>query len=98
MPAAPNQPEALLVAYYRRNGCMRRPNRRRRKKEKRKYKMGYEIRLVARTKLEIDEIRGLLAAVGLKPGNPYAKVHQWVVPVYGKAAMEQFKSWLKEFR
>ena len=91
------QPEAALVALYQRNGYMRVPDDSRREDEPRKYKKGYEIRLVTNTQRDITAIRRLLRQVGLKGGKPFQKSNQWVQPVYGRQAMDRFKMWLKEF-
>jgi hypothetical protein len=95
--------EQKLLDCYERNGCLRVPDLERRKKEPRTYKMGYEIRLVARNQSELSELRRAIRAVGFKPGKPFSKVNQWVQPIYGREAMECFiamfdKSGLKPTR
>ncbi len=86
-----------LIEYFLRNGYFRVPDNERRKRETSSYKMGYEIRLVARSKKELAEIRKLLKAASLKPGKPFAKVNQWCQPIYGRAAMEQFQEWINKY-
>jgi hypothetical protein len=92
------KPEAQLVEYFQRNGYMRIPDNGRLGDEgSTVYKKGYEIRLVARTKAELNTIRKLLRETGLKAGKPFAKAQQIVQPIYGKAAMDQFSAWIEEF-
>jgi hypothetical protein len=89
--------ELQLVNFFCRNGYMRVPNKSRRKKEPSTYKMGYEIRLVAKDKGELALIRRLLKSVDIKPGSPFEKSNQWCQPIYGKSALQQFTQWLDEF-
>ncbi len=78
--------EVQLAQIFCRNGCMRLPDVARQKEGHTKYKKGYEIRFVAESKTELNQIRRLLKQTGLKPGNPYQKGYQFVQPVYGKEA------------
>lgn len=55
-----------------------------------KYKKGYEVRLVANSKEELEDMRQLLQQSGFKPGKPYKKHFQFVQPVYGKLAVDWF--------
>ena len=89
-PISDPQAEKLLIAFFLRNGCVRVMNEERRKAEGQKYKKGYEVRLVAKSKEELEDMRQLLQQFGFKPGNPYKKFLQFVQPVYGKSAVEWF--------
>ncbi len=59
--------------------------------------MGYEIRLVANSQLELVQLQWTIRAAGLKPGNPYTKANRWVVPIYGRDTMERFVAWIEKF-
>ena len=85
-------PEALLVWFFKRNGCFRKPNEERRLELGLKYKKGYEVRFVAHNESELIRIRELLELVGLKAGQPYRKSRQFVQPVYGKRAVDWFSN------
>jgi hypothetical protein len=83
--------EVQLAQIFHRNGCMRLPDETRQLKEGHtKYKKGYEIRLVAETKTELNQIRRLLKQLGFTPGSPYEKGYQIVQPIYGKEAAVKF--------
>jgi hypothetical protein len=82
--------EAMLAQFFQRNGYVRRKDPLRAAEDGQRYKKGYEIRLVARTKGELGEIRALLIEMGFEPGRPFAKAKQWVQPIYGKSAVERF--------
>jgi hypothetical protein len=79
-----------LLEYFRRNGYCRVPDPKLRRKHSRTYKKGYEVRLVAFSKRELQEIRQLLRAAGIPPGAPHRKVNRWIQPVYGKEATAAF--------
>jgi hypothetical protein len=91
------RPEFELVEFFHRNGYMRVPNEALRQAAPRDYKKGYEIRLVARTQKELATMRRLLRQVDLRAGKPFPKHNQWVQPVYGRAAMDVFNSWLADY-
>jgi hypothetical protein len=91
------RPEFELVELFHRNGYMRVPNEALRQESPRDYKKGYEIRLVARTQQELATMRRLLRQVDLRAGKPFPKHNQWVQPVYGREAMDLFKSWLEAY-
>jgi len=82
--------EKLLIAFFQRNGCVRVPDLKRRKELGEKYKKGYEVRLTAKTKEELDTMRHSLQQCGFKPGKPYKKHLRFAQPVYGKIAVEWF--------
>jgi hypothetical protein len=85
-----HQVEKYLVALFRRNGYVRVVNEERRRELGQKYKKGYEVRLVARSKEELENMRRSLEKVGFKPGKPYKKRAQFVQPIYGKSAVAWF--------
>jgi hypothetical protein len=85
------KPEALLAYFFERNGYVRRQDRLRYEEEGyRRYKKGFEVRLIAATESELAEIRELLVATGFKPGRPFPKARQWAQPIYGRQAVERF--------
>jgi hypothetical protein len=91
------KPEARLAYFFHRNGYLRLPDQARRRQEgSRKYKKGYEVRLVARSEVELKQMTSLLRQVGLKAGRPYQKGKQKVQPIYGKQAVERFGQLLSQ--
>jgi len=81
-----------LITLFQRNGYVRVVDEKHRKEFGQKYKKGYEVRLVANSKEELQIIRRLLKQAGFKPGKPYKKHLQFVQPVYGKSAVDWFAS------
>jgi hypothetical protein len=73
------------------NHYCRVPNRKRRKTEKQLYKKGWEVRLLARTENEAMELTRLARQVGFEPGRVFPKARQFVVPLYGRAAVTAFR-------
>lgn len=73
------------------------PDLERRKTEKQLYKKGYEIRFVAHSIDELNELCSNIQAVGLKSGRPFAKSRRWILPIYGREAIELFVKWVDEF-
>ncbi|GAB4396069.1 MAG: hypothetical protein OHK0052_16810 [Anaerolineales bacterium] len=86
----PQQAQEILIALFRRNGCIRVVDEERRKTQGQKYRKGYEVRFVAKSQEELATIRTALEILGFKPGKPYQKVRQFVQPVYGKTAVAMF--------
>jgi hypothetical protein len=63
----------------------RRPNPERRERDgHRKYKKGWELRLVATTEQEARKLRQALHVIGIEAGQPFPKARQTIVPVYGR--------------
>jgi hypothetical protein len=84
-------PEAILIQFFQRNGYVRcKDPLRYREDGYRRYKKGYEVRLVARTEGELAYIRRLLIEAGFEPGRPFRKARQLTQPIYGRAAVERF--------
>jgi len=82
-----------LAWFFRRNGYIRRQNHSRVKAEGfQKYKKGDEIRLVANSVSELDEIRHLLSQAGIKAGRPFRKSNQFRQPIYGREQIAFFLS------
>lgn len=71
------------------------PDKKRRKIEGQAYKHGYEVRLVAKDKIELKQIQSLLKDLGFDIGKPFTKGSQLVQPVYGKYQVEKLKTILK---
>lgn len=95
--SGPGEVERELVRLFQDRGYMRVPDRRRREEEPVTYKKGYEIRFVTRSQKQLLLIRRLLRQVGLKPGKPFRKRDDWIQPVYGRQALEEFNGWLKKY-
>jgi len=87
-----HQAQKSLLTFFQRNGCVRVVDEKRRKEFGQKYKKGYEVRLVAYSKEELEIMRHLLQQFGFKPAKPYKKHLQFVQPVYGKLAVDWFAS------
>jgi hypothetical protein len=80
-----------LAHFWERNGYLRRQAENRIAKEgPRRYKKGFEVRLVANSTDELESIRGLLRAAGFRPGRPFAKGRQYRQPLYGRQAVARF--------
>lgn len=89
-PSPRNDPNAVLVWYFQRNGCVRVVDEERRQKLGQKYKKGYEVRLVANSEDELQEIQRLISKAGFWLAKPYRKRSQIVQPIYGKATVDWF--------
>ena len=61
------------------------PNR----KAKPRTHRGYEVRLIAHSAAERDDIVALLRAAGENPGKPFVTGDCWRVPVYGQEAVKR---------
>ena len=79
-----------LATLFHRNGYVRLPDMDRRAASPRGYKKGYEVRLVADSLGELEDIQHLLRLAGFEPGRPFGKALQWRQPLYGRAAVERF--------
>ncbi|RMH01472.1 MAG: hypothetical protein D6702_11200 [Planctomycetota bacterium] len=91
--------ERRLAALYRRNGCIRLPNRERCREEgPARYKKGYEVRLTANDRAELKEIPRLLELAGYRAGKPHAKGNRWRIPVYGREAVDRFLAMVRRCR
>lgn len=81
-----------LAAHFHRRGYIRRQNRRRLSWEGYLgYKKGDEVRLIASSTEELEEIRRLLKLTGFKPGRPFRKAAGFCQPVYGREAVARFQ-------
>lgn len=78
-----------LADYVRANSYARVPNAVRQEEGWTAYKKGYELRIVVKTQDDLRQVRRLLLDAGIQPGKAYRKAQQWVVPVYGKQAVNQ---------
>ena len=85
--------EARLAEFFLRSGYMRMPRHERRQKLGRRYRKGWEVRLVLNSEDELNEVRRLLEQAGLKPGKAFKKWSRWVQPIYGKQAVNFFSAW-----
>ncbi|MCL4458800.1 MAG: hypothetical protein M1136_04290 [Chloroflexi bacterium] len=90
--AASEQPAVQLKQFFQRKGYIRVANKERIEAlGRRKYKKGYEVRLMLAPS-ELAQVRHLLEQVGFKAASPYPKGKQIVQPIYGRAAVEWFLS------
>ena len=81
----------LLSHFFQRNGYARHPKATRQSEEgSAKYKKGAEIRLVLKSQAEVDAAYHALIQLALKPGAPFAKAKQLVLPIYGKKKVTRF--------
>jgi hypothetical protein len=79
-----------LRAFFQRNGYVRRLDPARRANDGQSYKKGDEVRLVADSKAELDQIRRLLARAGFSVARPFSHSRQWRQPIYGVTAVARF--------
>jgi hypothetical protein len=81
----------MLRYFFQRNSYARHPKATRQEKEGHtKYKKGTEIRLVLKSEAEVEAARQALVQLALKPGAPFAKAKQLVLPIYGKKKVARF--------
>ena len=73
-----------LIALVRERGYFRVASAAKRKKRKLKYKRGWETRIPAEDKAEAQTIQQIIRDAGFKPGRPFQKHNQFIVPLYGK--------------
>ncbi len=85
----PNPATATLAEYVRANSYARMPNPDRQDEGYEAYKKGYELRIVVRTQDDLRRVRRLLTDAGITPGKAFRKAQQWVVPVYGRSAVNE---------
>lgn len=86
-----------LAAVFHRNGYVRRQSADRLSAEGySKYKKGDEVRLIARSMVELESIRHLLMEAGFKPGKPYAQNRQFRQPLYGRREVARFLKMIGE--
>jgi len=76
-----------LADYVRTNSYARMPNPERQDEGYDSYKKGYELRIVVKSNDDMRKLRRLLNEEGITPGKAFRKAQQWVVPVYGKTAV-----------
>jgi hypothetical protein len=76
-----------LKDYVRANSYARVPDEERQEEGWSSYKKGYEMRIVVKSQAEVRNLKRLLSEEKIKPGKPYRKAQQWVLPVYGKEAV-----------
>ena len=80
-----------LLALFLACGYVRQYSVARRDREgHRKYKKGFEVRLVLRHPGELQQARRLLDQVGFTPAASFRKHSRYIQPVYGQPAFEWF--------
>lgn len=78
---------------FHRNGYVRRQNARRLAAEGYLgYRKGDEIRFVLASRSELASIQRLLRRAGFEPGRPFTKGRKFVLPVYGRTAVQELLS------
>lgn len=86
-----------LRALFERNGYVRRQNMKRLSKEgPQRYKKGSEVRLMAKSEPELAHVRELIEVLGFTAGRPFAKGHQFCVPIYGGEQVAKFSALVGE--
>lgn len=83
--------ESRLIQYFQRNGYFRIPDEELRERRGEDYKKGYEIRFVANDERELSKINSHLRKAGFKRGKSFEKNNKFVLPVYGREAVEKFR-------
>lgn len=89
-PAAPVPSAAVDRGLWTR-GCIRQPSRKRQRRDGPTYKKGYEVRLAVETRSGALRLAAQLRAAGLGAGRPYAHHNGFIVPIYGREAVEWYK-------
>lgn len=89
-----NMIKTQISNYFLRNGNLRYPNEEIRMLKGQDYKKGYEVRLVAINKKGLLKIKSFLKKAGFKPGKPFQKNTQFVIPIYGKEVFEKFLNFI----
>ena len=80
-----------LTEIFDRNGYVRRQNPDRVTRDGwARYKKGDEVRLSARTEVDLERLQSLLVAAGFKPGRPYAQGSLYRQPLYGRKQVAAF--------
>jgi len=95
MPQARANAIERLVARFTRNGYVRVPQEARKGEGHKKYKKGWEVRLVFASEAELEEAQRSLRATGMRYGQSFLKGKQWIQPIYGKKAVEAFGAWVE---
>ncbi len=90
--------ESELAQFFLRNGYIRYPNKNLLKTKERDYKKGYEVRLVANNKKELQKISSLIRKLQLNLGKSFQKNNRYVQPIYGKDAVDLFLKLSKTYR
>jgi len=102
VPTTPNAMVLELVAFFLRNGYVRRHNPARYAAVGcMKYKKGDEVRLVANTTSERVRILKLLRTAGFKPGRPFLRDKrggQSRIPLYSCEQVSRFLTMVEETR
>jgi hypothetical protein len=81
---------AELLRWFERGGYIRCCDPKRRVREGDAYKKGYEVRFVLDSEKNLQEVRRLLTAAGIRPGKPFRKHQRYVQPVYGRSTVGWF--------
>jgi hypothetical protein len=91
-------PVQRQVAHmFLRGACLRVPNKDRQREGYMLYKKGWEIRLCFESLALALDGRELLLRAGLDSGRPYRHgPNRWILPVYGRARVEQLLAWAKQ--
>lgn len=96
-PPATGEPRADAVALRvlaRAGRYVRKPASDRAEEGTSVYKKGWELRFVVKTSAEMPKVQRAVKANGFTPGKGFEKANQYVVPVYGRAAVLFFEKHL----
>ena len=90
----------ILRDLFTRNEDIRSPDKTLREEQGTKYKKGYEIRLTVYSEEELQKIKKLLRMYQVKHGKPFSKARRFIIPIYGKDAVDRFLLMInkKEYR
>jgi hypothetical protein len=81
-----------VADLFGRPGYVRVPNPERQQKDgHRRYKKGWEVRLVAADEAEVRLLERMAATLDYAPGASFRKGRKFVVPIYGESAVRAFR-------
>jgi len=92
------QASRQVVAFFERNGYIRRQLEERRAAEGRRYKKGDEVRLTANSEAEVELIQSLLDVLEFTHGSPFVKSRQYRIPIYGREQVRRFVDMVRDQR
>ena len=69
---------------------VRRPDPNRQIEGWKKYKKGWEVRILAEDSDDLESLQNVLKELGFNPKRPFLKRDQFVQPIYGRQAVERY--------
>lgn len=82
--------ELELLDWFVSCGYLRQVDPVRRANDGQLYKKGWEVRFTLETIVEAQTVRDLVLDTGLRPGKVYPKHRRYLLPIYGREAVEWF--------